>query len=416
MNRSSLFYKIIKGLYKRLPTGLQQRLQRIQYNLLSRRRYNKAVKLNPIPNWVREAQSSPLLIIIPCGFEFDPLVNQRPINAAKYFASKGYFVLFTAWQWEPDEKLALGCTEVYPGIQQIPLFDLLAWANHLSNVPDGIRCYLATIPSPSLVDLASLLRGLEFRIVYDIMDDWEEFSKVGQAPWFSQSHESSLVISADHISAVSPPLAEKFKHLRSDIHIIGNGYNAKTLGLENKNIAAPCILENMTIGYFGHLTDSWFDWDLLLKIAATLPDTCFEIIGYGEPDWVVRSVHDFPNIKIIGKVPPEKLNQHVRKWHIGFIPFKPGNLACAVDPIKIYEYIYFGLPTIVTGIPHLSRYPDTFFADNIEDVIKKIRGLTYHKIDIKATEIFLESTTWNSRFQSIESLLKSESLFSYYEK
>ena len=38
------------------------------------------------------------------------------------------------------------------------------------------------------------------------------------------------------------------------------------------------------VGYFGHLTDSWFDWDSMIKIAESRPDYIFEIIGHSEPE------------------------------------------------------------------------------------------------------------------------------------
>ena len=35
-----------------------------------------------------------------------------------------------------------------------------------------------------------------------------------------------------------------------------------------------------------------------------------------------------------------------------------------VDAIKIYEYLYFGLPAVVTGIPHMRYYPYVEVVDN----------------------------------------------------
>ena len=38
------------------------------------------------------------------------------------------------------------------------------------------------------------------------------------------------------------------------------------------------------VGYFGHLTASWFDWDSLIEIAKSRPKYHFEIIGHSAPD------------------------------------------------------------------------------------------------------------------------------------
>ena len=68
------------------------------------------------------------------------------------------------------------------------------------------------------------------------------------------------------------------------------------------------------IGYFGHLTDAWFDWDLLFSMASQLDDYCFEIIGYGEPEWVLEKITHFNNISFIGKVLPSDLHSYVSRW------------------------------------------------------------------------------------------------------
>ena len=92
-------------------------------------------------------------------------------------------------------------------------------------------------------------------------------------------------------------------------------------------------------------------------------------------------------------------------WHIGIIPFKQSKLSEAVDPIKIYEYLYFGLPTVSTGIPHLSKYPFVKHCESTEDFVSSVQVFYQQVInktlDYRELDKFLEETTWDERFNKM---------------
>ena len=76
-------------------------------------------------------------------------------------------------------------------------------------------------------------------------------------------------------------------------------------------------------------------------------------------------------------------------------------LAKAVDPIKIYEYIFMGLPTIVSGIKHLSSYPNTFVIETVGEFEKIVEKITIDSNIIKNADSFLENSTWEARFEKM---------------
>ena len=91
-----------------------------------------------------------------------------------------------------------------------------------------------------------------------------------------------------------------------------------------------------------------------------------------------------------------------------------GILAEAVDPIKIYEYLYFGLPVVVTGIRHLKSYPMTYFAESedVEDIIEKALNDDYDTEDINN---FLQQVTWRARFETlINEINKNNGIWDLY--
>src|SRR6185436_15289012 len=85
--------------------------------------------------------------------------------------------------------------------------------------------YLCTLPDAHLLESARSLRAEGYHIHYDIMDDWEEFHRSGEAAWYSAAVEREMVQLSDTLSAVSGKLARKFAALRNDIAVIPNGYD-----------------------------------------------------------------------------------------------------------------------------------------------------------------------------------------------
>jgi len=407
-------YALLKSVYWRLPEKLRQQLNRQRHAYVARRlHHNFALNQGGYHSsvfhtmeqreWLVRANQAERIAIIPCGFEFDELVNQRPINAAKYFAAQGYLVLFVAWQWSPNDTLSKGYGEVWPNVYQVPLFDFVSKAEMLSQ-PRELSLFLVTMPAPTLVDLIPSLRQRGLAIVYDIMDEWEAFFHVGQAPWFKKPIEDSLVLQSDYVCAVSPSLRDKFAALRLDISVIGNGYTPDVIGVEHKGVAGTQRSAERVIGYFGHLTDAWFDWRQIFHLAKIRTDLTFEIIGYGEPDWVRKESAALVNLRLLGKVHPNDLHRYTSRWSAGIIPFVEGVLSEAVDPIKIYEYLYFGLPVIVTGIRHLKDYPMTYFTER-ENVLDTLEHALQSKRKPEEVDAFLARTTWRARFDTLISEL-----------
>lgn len=352
------------------------------------------------------------IAIVPSGFLFDELYNQRTINLAKYLAENKLGVLYVPWQWEPQEEVENNLQEVYPNVYQIALYDFLQNQVSFSLFSKmKTKQFYITFPTELFYIHSEFLRSLGFSIVYDVMDEWEEFYKVGQSPWYKREIEEATVLASDAISVVSQPLKQKFAHLRSDIQVIGNGY--RTDVSKEKNIALKTGADDgkIHIGYFGHLTDAWFDWKLIFSLLDTHDNLHFHIIGYGEPESVTEKAKTYDNLTLYGKISPSELSEYAKNWHIGCIPFTESKLSEAVDPIKIYEYLYFGLPTIATGIAHLESYPFTEFASSAEEFYEKVTtlhaSLLNGTLEYDALNTFLDQTTWESRFDSMVSLVES---------
>jgi glycosyltransferase involved in cell wall biosynthesis len=263
------------------------------------------------------------------------------------------------------------------------------------------------------------LRRSGFKLVYEIIDEWEEFHKVGQASWFNKAVENAFVVNANFLTAVSQPLIEKFSGLRRDIHLSPNGYTPSLLGEKRRGISLKKRLKKSEfhLGYFGHLTESWFDWDFLLKVLDLAHEQGMKLyihlIGYGEPDIKARIEKYSRQVKFYGKVHPSKLYKYVKSWDAAMICFKSGKLSEAVDPIKIYEYLYFGLPVIVKGISHLKTFPLTQVVADEKQAVDALvslqaRGRRLSAQDSTARERVLAASIWEQRFTDLLEIMENE--------
>ena len=346
------------------------------------------------------------IAIIPSAFEFDELYNQRTINLSKYLSDRGYGVIYVAWQWHRAEALEKNYQYVFKNVIQVPLYGFIETHNGLKVFSGlGDKKYIIMLPAKIFSDLVFFMKDNCFEIFYDIMDDWEGFHEVGQAPWFVKSVEEFVVLNANKVTAVSQPLVRKFSHLRSDIVHVGNGYCPQALsGMANIAGTARGDDNNIIIGYFGHLTDSWFDWELIFDLIDKHENICLEVIGYGQSEAIRAKAERSERIKLLGKVNPRDLHMYASGWDVAVIPFVKSELSEAVDPIKIYEYLYFGLPAAVTGISHLSGYPFVKVTENASMPFYRAIMELYEKklkkeADYGTIAEFLADKTWGRRFE-----------------
>jgi glycosyltransferase involved in cell wall biosynthesis len=153
------------------------------------------------------------------------------------------------------------------------------------------------------------------------------------------------------------------------------------------------------VGYFGHLTDAWFDWALVTEAAERLPDYTFELAGHQQPD-----VELPPNVKLLGLLGHGELAHLSRSWSLALVPFKNGPLADAVDPIKVYEYLHLGLPVLATYLPQCRDYPGTTITESREEFLDLLPELAHRELPADTVNEWLAVNTWQQRVDTYSAL------------
>jgi polysaccharide pyruvyl transferase CsaB len=375
-------------------------------------------KIERVLNFLETSEKS---LVMLSSVPFDITFNQRPLNLSKQFSKLGFKVLFVAWQWSPDENIPASYEEVYPNILQIPMYDFFSFYQALY-FNSKEKVFYISFPVESFIPVMREMRKKGFKIVYDIMDDWDGFAEVGQAPWYKKEAEERIILEADFVVAILTSLAEKFAYLRKDIFILPNAYDEEVLGVDAKFIAGTNVNDELvTIGYYGWLNEGRFDWDFVFNVAKAYEGKIkIQLIGYALSDENRNKLMEFKNIEYIGKVSPRELKRYVSCWHIGIIPFKEAEIAKGADPLKLYEYIYFGLPTFIKGVDReLANRPLVFYLDSVEqfgsmlekfDSKEKIKEFQQANKDL--VENFLIRNNWKARAEELINIINKPTLWS----
>jgi glycosyltransferase involved in cell wall biosynthesis len=270
--------------------------------------------------------------------------GQRPTQLALALARRGIPVVFVYWRWWEHEWRPQDWLD--DGILQIPIDIVARKPEMLTAAFMGLRrTAIFEFPWPGFFATLAAANAAGWVTAYDVLDDWEEFHRVGQAIWYEEPFERHLLTAADAVFAVNAVLGERVRELGArEVEIVGNGLKS---GLDHVYAPRPLARGEVTVGYFGYLAGAWFDWELVAEAARRRPRWRFYLIGYGGSPAEV-TLPD--NVLLLGKQPQSDLAAFAAHWDVAMVPFKDERLAAGADPIKTYEYLAMGLPVVVSGV------------------------------------------------------------------
>ena len=358
-------------------------------------------------DFMRQVEAADSVIILdttapPVGHETLAL---RPNNLAKEYAALGSLVIF----------FPFGSTQDQPEVVDSRIFQTdRKNFDHVFSTLDTLtldipKIYVcSSFPILESVAMATWLKAKGWLIVYECRDDMEEFNRVGYSQWYNVQLERQMLRLADKVVSVSPALDEKLLSIfgRIEDHtVIPNGVNWKVIE-QAEPLRSPGILSkrnhSRTVGYVGHLTESWFDWPLLILAAKALPEIEFEIIGHGMPKNIVLP----DNVKYLGPKTHAEVRTYAEGWKAGLIPFKDLPLTRSVDPNKIYEYQAWGLRTLSAPMGMVEEYPSTWVYRGVDEFVEHAVKIVEADMDLQELEVldrFVKDCSWSNRAKAMRS-------------
>jgi hypothetical protein len=172
-----------------------------------------------------------------------------------------------------------------------------------------------------------------------------------------------IVVSASSLAnIIDNKYLSKVRHIPNGIDLDKMSKYSRELPFEYLGKSSRKII------YIGAL-EYWFDWDIIKKIVFEIDSVDIFIVGPYEPRRIPTWAKKHYNVHLLGSRPHNHIGRYISNAAVGIIPFKRDKMIDHVDPIKYYEYSYFGIPTVCSywlevsefkSIINLAKSPDEF--------------------------------------------------------
>jgi hypothetical protein len=210
----------------------------------------------------------------------------------------------------------------------------------------------------------------------------------------SFSISNKIVISAKSLKSIID-----IKYEQKLIHL-PNGIN--TSNMDAYSIETPIEYRvdknHIKLIYIGAI-ESWFDWGIIKHLLDNLADVSIYIIG---PIGKNISKIESKNLHLLGSVPHNQIGRYIKNASIGIIPFLRNELIDYVDPIKYYEYSYFGVPTVCTYWEEVSTFEDMIFlAKDKYEFYDQIKYLIDKNFLLGNVKVDLTSHDWKKNLKKL---------------
>jgi hypothetical protein len=244
---------------------------------------------------------------------------------------------------------------------------------------------------PSVLALAVLDTLPHAWSVYDAMDDFPEFY-TGLSRRSVRETEAAIAARVGLIIVSSSRLWTKFGGCGTPRVRLPNAFDMAALPAIEERRAAPPVF-----GYVGCVS-GWFDWEIVIALAACRPDVRVEIIGPR-----AETPRTLPaNVVLRPACSHEETIEHLRRFSAGLIPFHKTLLTEAVDPIKYYAYRAMGLPVLSTRFGEMVRHgagEGTYFIDAPTGVAAAAEAALAYRGTPDDVRRFRAEHDWRSRFE-----------------
>ena len=210
----------------------------------------------------------------------------------------------------------------------------------------------ARLSQPTLwlndVTYAPLTRQTGWPTLYDVTDDWlaaplsrRELGRIAQL-------EQEALESAGTVVVCSNALARSRGRSRRVVLVP----NAVDVDHFRRDRPRPADLPDAPVAvYAGTLHESRFDVELTLEVARALPSLQLVLVGPVALDGYLRArLRTQPNIRLLGPRPYEDVPGYLQHADVILVPHLVNEFTDSLDPIKAYECLASGTPTVATPV------------------------------------------------------------------
>ena len=184
--------------------------------------------------------------------------------------------------------------------------------------------------------------------IYDITDDWLLAPMAPRRAARLQADDELLLERSGAVVVCSPDLA-RTRGGRRAVDLIPNGVDVELFRTPQPR---PVELPNRTVAvYVGTLHEERLDIPLLLALADARPDLAIALVG---PDSLgpaaTARLAGVPTIHLLGPQPYDRVPAFLQHADVVVIPHLVNPFTESLDPIKAYECLAAGRPTVATPV------------------------------------------------------------------
>jgi len=243
-------------------------------------------------------------------------------------------------------------------------------------------------------------------VVYHCSDD---YASQPNFPASFLKQERSLMDRADLVICTAEELTQVKAPLHANTHTVTNGADvAHFMATQDAaTVVAPDVagLPGPVIGYIGMVFE-WVDVQLLARAAQARPNWSFVLIGPVATD--VSAIENLPNVHLLGPRPYGELPGYIKGFDVATVPFIFHDVTRRASPVKFYEYLASGVPTVATRLPDLERFEGLAgLYDGYDEFMAALEAGVADKSP-EAREARMRTAkdnSWTARFAQIDDLI-----------
>jgi glycosyltransferase involved in cell wall biosynthesis len=173
--------------------------------------------------------------------------------------------------------------------------------------------------------------------------------------------EERLIRAVDQVITVSPTMFERKGRFNPNTLQVTNGVTYDAFARPGRMPAELANIPRPILGYSGYIKKQ-LDWKLLLELATRHPEWSFVFVGEKRPHPEIREMLDqmeaLPNVHFLGGRPSTELARYPQHFDVCLMPYRMNDYSKYIFPLKLYEYLAGGRPTISMPLPALAGLGD----------------------------------------------------------
>ena len=263
------------------------------------------------------------------------------------------------------------------------------------------------ISSPELFEY--LPKHFSARLIYDCMDDVLAFPR----NWFRKNSlaesEKELINACSHVICSSENLRDKLiarAGYPDKYTVVHNALDSSAFSDIPVNAEIGKKARQYVLGYVGTIS-SWLDFEALIAIVNAFSSVVIHLIGPVENLKTTLPQHD--RIKHLGAICHEEIQTHVNGFDAFLMPFHLTELIQSVDPVKLYEYVFFNKPIVSVRYPGIERFSDfvDFYSthEELKSILDRYLSNGFMKKYSENERLrFITTNTWANRVNQIDEI------------